>query len=140
MICLTTARGTERTTSVMTSASFKAGMTRQTMIDAGCSGVNLLENALFPENEFRSGEIIFDAALLANPREIAFNPFFQAHCWRVTSLPNHGSIGCQVPHFSRAKLAIHDRCEPYLQCIGNQFGHPFDGDRSTTSDVHGLSV
>src|SRR3981081_1765617 len=93
----------------MTSTSFKAGMTKQTMIDPEGSGVDLLEYALFPENEFRSGEIIFDAALLANPREIAFDPFFQAHCWRVTSLPNHGSIGCQMPHFSRAKRAIQVR-------------------------------
>src|SRR5690348_9286132 len=110
-------------------------MTRQTMIDAGCSGVDLLENALSPENEFRGGEIFFDAALLANPREIAFDPSFQAHCWCVASLPNHGSIGYQMPHFTRPKLAIHDRCEPYLQRIGNQFRHPFDGDRSTASDV-----
>src|SRR6267378_4385732 len=120
MIWSTTVRGTERTTSAMTSASFNAGMTKQTMIDAECSGVDLLENAFFPENEFRSGEIIFDAALLANPGEIAFDPFFQAHCCRLTSLPNHGTIGCLMPPFSRAKLAVHDRCHPYSQCIGHQ--------------------
>src|SRR5271165_2097428 len=134
MIWFTTVLGTERTTSAMTSASFNAGMTKQTMIDAGCSGFDLLENALFPENKFRSGEIIFDAALLANPLEVAFDPFFQAHCWRVTSVLNHGSIGYQMPHFTRPKLAIHDRREPYLQCIGNHFGNLFDCDRSTASD------
>src|SRR3984893_1163819 len=106
----------------------------------GCSGVDLLENALFPEDEFRSAEIIFDAALLANPFEITFDPFFQAHCWRVTGVPNQGSIRYQMPHFSRPKLAIHDRRERNSQRCSNQFGHPFDGDRSTTSDVYGLSV
>src|SRR5260221_12946721 len=101
MIWSTTVRGTERTTSPMTSASFNAGMTKQTMIDAICSGVDLLENALFSANEFRSGEIIFDAALLAHPFEIAFDPFFQAHCWRLTNVPNQGSIGYQMPQFTR---------------------------------------
>jgi len=87
-------------------------MTKQTMSDPDCSGVDLLENALFPKNKFRSREIIFDATLLANPREIAFDPFFQARCRRVTSLPNHGNIGYQMPHFTGSKLAIHDRREP----------------------------
>src|SRR6266481_8524182 len=113
----------------MTSASFNAGMTKQTIIDAMCSGVDLLENALFPENEFRSGEIIFDAGLLANPFEITFDPFFQAHRWLVTNVPNYGSIGYQMPHFSRPKLAIHDRRERDSQGCRNQFGHPFDRDR-----------
>src|SRR5438132_2916236 len=139
MIWFTTVRGTERTTSAMTSASFSAGMIKQTMIDAECSGIDLLENALFPENAFRIGEIIFDAALVANPLEITFDPFFQAHCWRVTGVPNHGTIGYQMPHFSRPKLAIHDRRERNSQRCRNQFGHSFDGDCSTTPDVHCLS-
>src|SRR5215472_15343341 len=124
----------------MTSASFKAGMTKQTMIDAVCSGLDLLENALFPENEFRSGEIFFDAALLTNPLEIAFDPFLQAHCRCITGVPNHGDIGYQMPDFTRSKLAIHDRREPYLQRIGYHLGNLFDCDRSTASNVHGLSV
>src|SRR6516165_2377064 len=140
MISFTTVRGTERTTSPMTSASFNAGITKQTMIDAMCSGVDFLENALFPENAFGVGEIIFDAALLANPLEIPFDPFLQAHCRCVTSFANHGSIGYQMPHFTGSKLAIHDWREPYLQRIGYHFGNLFDCDRSTTSDVHGLSV
>src|SRR5258708_11768827 len=104
----------------MTSASFNAGMTKQTMSDPECSGVDLLENALFPENKFRSREIIFDATLLANPREIAFDPFFQAHCQRVTSLPNHRRIGYHMPHFTASKLAIHNRRDPYVLLIGDQ--------------------
>src|SRR5258708_33868019 len=99
----------------MTSASFNAGMTKQTMSDPECSGVDLLENALFPENKFRSREIIFDATLLANPREIAFDPCFQAHCRRVTSLPSHSRIRYQMLHFTASKLVIHDLRELYLE-------------------------
>src|SRR6516162_3750630 len=127
-------------TSPITSASFRAGMTKQTMIAGMCSGVDLLQNALFPEDEFRSGEIIFDAASLANPLQIAFNPFLQTYGRGVTSVPNHRAIGYQMPDFTGPKLAIHDRSKPYLQRIGYHFRNLFDWDRSTASDVHGLSV
>jgi hypothetical protein len=110
------------------------------MIVAERSGANLLEYPFFPKNEFRSGEIIFDAALLPDPPEIPFDPFFQAYRWRITGVPDHGGIGYQMPDFTGPKLAIHNRREPYLQRIGYYFGDLFDRDRSAASDVYGLSV
>src|ERR1700741_5494895 len=109
MICDQPVQSHKRTTSPMTSASFKAGMTKQPMIVAERSGANLLEYAFFPKNEFRSGEIIFDAALLPDPPEIPFDPFFQAYRWRITGVPDHGGIGYQMPDFTGPKLAIHNR-------------------------------
>src|ERR1700730_3111447 len=115
-------------------------MTKQTMIGAGCSGTDLLENAFFTEIELCSGEIFFDAALLANPFEIALDSLFQAYCRCVSSAPNDGSIGCEMPHFSGPKLAIDDRFHRNSQRCRNQFSHSFDCDCSTTSDVHGFTV
>jgi hypothetical protein len=110
------------------------------MIGAGRSGVDLLENAFLAENWFRRGEIVFDAALLANPLKISFDSLLQAHYRSVSSLPNYCGIGYQMPYFTWPKLAIRDRCEPNLQRIGDHLGNLSDCDRSTGSDVHGLSV
>src|SRR6516225_380433 len=124
----------------MASASFKAGMTKETMISAGCSGVDLPKNTLFSENGFCSCEIISDLALSANPFQIAFDPFFQAHSGRVPGIPNQGRIRYQMPHFTGPKLVIHDRSEPDLQSVGNQSSDLSDRDRATASDVHRPAV
>jgi len=110
------------------------------MIVAVRLGANLLEYAFFPENELRGGEIIFDAALLPDPPEIPFDPFFQAYHWPIAGAADHGGIGYQMPDFSRPELAIQNRRESYLQGIGYDFGDLFDRDRAPAPDIYGLSV
>src|ERR1700730_4492860 len=102
--------------------------------------LNLLQNTFLPENRLRSGEIFFDAALLANPVKIPNDPLFQSHRRQITCIADQGSVRYQMPHLTGAKLPIHDRLKRYFQRVRNHCRDLFNRDRSTAADIYRLSV